>query len=757
MISRFSLAGCLLLCSMLAPACWADEGEFEFQAPATAADAGLGAAVRDLAERVLPVYEEQDPERYLANLSALQMVAGDYASADETRQSLRERRKASDPGRLAERALLFDLYAHAKALEAGGTMPFGQAFTLSFREEVPKLNDRDAYTVTGWLGTPLSSLQAALQKSLDQLRAKSGISQPEALDLIWNYLTFDAFRSLAPLVETLGSADESRRYRTEDKMLLKIRGAAPIHIRLVFPRSIANTSARLPALLEFSIFGTNDDAMASAAHGYVGVVAYRFGTEQRRSGLVPFEHDGEDARAVIEWIARQKWSDGRVGMYGGGYSAFAAWAAAKRPPAALKAIATADAMAPGIDFPLAGNIFRNSALRWAADNIQGLADSGEREDAQWRALDLAWYRKGSPYRALDRRLRKPRVSLIFQGWLSHPSYDRYWQKMIPHAEQFAKIDIPVLATTGYYARGQAGSLYYFSQHQHYRPGAEDALLIGPYDDARVQGGRSALLRDYPLDTAALVDLRELRYQWFDHVLKGAVRPALLQDRVNFEVMGANQWRHVPSLAAMADGTLRLYLDAGSADGRHRLVPVLPKAETVLAQTVNLADRGGAQASLAPPSILTKDLAPGQSICYVSEPLKQATEVDGQLAGQLDFTMNKMDLDLNLSLYELLPDGEYLQLSDPYEFRASYAGDRAHRHLLKAGVRQQLPITSERIVSRRLEAGSRLVLVLGVNLRPDRQIDYGTGGDVSAESIADAHVPLKIQWYSSSYVEVPVRR
>ena len=42
-----------------------------------------------------------------------------------------------------------------------------------------------------------------------------------------------------------------------------------------------------------------------------------------------------------------------------------------------------------------------------------------------------------------------------------------------------------------------------------------------------------------------VDLEELRYDWFDHVLKGKPRPALLADRVNYEVTGANVWKHAP--------------------------------------------------------------------------------------------------------------------------------------------------------------------------------------------------------------------
>jgi uncharacterized protein len=69
----------------------------------------------------------------------------------------------------------------------------------------------------------------------------------------------------------------------------------------------------------------------------------------------------------------------------------------------------------------------------------------------------------------------------------------------------------------------------------------------------------------------------------------------------------------------------------------------------------------------------------------------------------------------------------------------------------------LTFRSERLTSRKLQAGSRVVIVLGVNKRPDREINYGTGKDVSEETIADGRVPVKIRWYSGSYVEIPVRR
>ena len=47
------------------------------------------------------------------------------------------------------------------------------------------------------------------------------------------------------------------------------------------------------------------------------------------------------------------------------------------------------------------------------------------------------------------------------------------------------------------------------------------------------------------------------------------------------------------------------------------------------------------------------------------------------------------------------------------------------------------------------------MILGVNKRPDREINYGTGNDVSEETIADGGIPLKIQWYGDSYIDIPI--
>lgn len=730
---------------------WAGAMDFDFQAPSRADDPAMPAVLRDLAERILPVYQDDDRERYLSNLSALQLADSNYAAADDARQSLRERRKTPPPDEPPGRSVAMDLYTHAKTVAAAGTAPLPQAFAQSYRDTVSKLGDQDAQAVAAWLGAPPLRAREALQVALDRSRGSGRLSLDQAVDLIWNYLSLDAQRSLGPLVAPLAAEEQKRRYLGGDELVLNSPSGATVHVQVVRPKG---NPARRPALLEFALAPSLDDAVACAAHGYVGVIAYSEAKGRHADGLVLFKHEGEDARTVIRWIARQDWSDGRVGMYGGGYGAFVAWSAARHLPAPLKAIATADAMAPGIDFPAPGRIFRNAAYPWALAADAPDRSSG-RDEAQWRELDRKWYRSGKPYRALDRLARER--NWTFDRWLSHPSYDRFWQHMVPFQKQFGKIGIPVLSITGYYADGEPGAYYYFSQHRQYRKDADHTLLIGPWAQDALRDGTAPRLDGYTVDAAALLDLQQLRLQWFDHVFRKAALPPPLQDRVNYEVMGANQWRHAPSLEAMADGTLKYYLAPAESGPRHRLAQAGPPPEGFIGQTLHFTDRR--DADWTPPSrLLGRNPEVRNGLSFLSEPLPPATELDGVLSGTLDLRLNRMDLDLRLSLYEQLPNGDCLLLAEPYQFRASYAADRIHRRLLKGGERQQLAFRSDRLISRRLQAGSRVLLVLEVNKRPDQQINYGGGDEVSAESMADAgRKPLRIRWYGGSFVELPVRK
>lgn len=724
---------------------------FDFRAPASPQDSRAAASISDLASRLLPVYQDSDPERYLANLSALQMAVGDYAAADISRQNLRERRRKTDFGHPVGRAVILDLYAHAKALEGQDRVIFADAFTAAYRDTIRRFDDHDAFEVTQWLGTPPAIYRDSLQSALDQARARDSIDEADAIELIVKYVTFDAYRNFGALVVLLNAEDEHRRYTNDEGIVISTRAGTNISISVTRP---SNPAKPVPALLEFSTRSPSSYTKDSAAHGYAGVFAYRVETRKSSVGIDPFEIEGADAREVIDWIAKQPWSDGRVGMYGEGWTAYAPWAAAKKMPPALKAIATSAAVVPGINTPMAGNIYQNAAYGWSLQMINGNGvEENAGDDAPWRALNEKWYRSGRPYRDLGRLYGKHNP--VFIRWLNHPSYDGYWQKFVPYREEFAHLNIPVLTMTGYFAASEPGDLFYFTQHHRYNAHADHTLFIGPYNEDAMRGGFEPYLHGYQLDSVAAIDFRELRFQWFDHVLKGAAAPSLLTDRVNYQVMGANEWRHANSLDAMANSSLRYYLDAAATGANHRLSLRKRAAETSIQQTVSFTDRKDA-AWTPPTEFISKSLAPRHGTIFVSEPLSKASTFSGLFSGRLDFSVNKMDMDLNITLYELLANGDYVRLFSPTsEIRASYAADRTHRHLLKAGERQKLSFKSERLTSRQLQPGSRIAMVLSISKRPDREINYGTGDDVSQESIADGKIQMKLRWYNDSYIDIPI--
>jgi hypothetical protein len=725
--------------------------DFGFEPPTNATDPALPAALRDLAERIVPVYKDDDPDRYLSNLAALQMVVGHPTAAHATRLSLRERVQSEQGAPPAGRAVVYDIYTQARATEATQSVPFTSAYSQAFRDTLNRLDDLDAYELEDWFITPTEPLRETVQRALDQRRGNS-IALEEALQLVRAWFAFEAYRSFGSLIRPLLGEDQERRYVIDEEVAIPVSTDATIAAALVRPRS-ATGARTLPTLLEFTLDRSSRDAREAAAHGYVSVLALsRIAGDPKFRPRAPFESEGEDARAVIGWIAQQSWSDGRVGMQGHGYGGYVAWSAAKRLPAALKAIATSDPMAPGIDVPSSNRIFLNSAYRWVYEMLAPPDDEVANDAERWRSIDEDWFRSGRRYR--DFPTLPGRARAVFRSWLNHPSYDRFWQKWLPFGDEFAQIGIPALTVTGYYSAAETAALYYFTQHHQHDAHADHALLIGPFDEQSVEHGASPSVRELALDPVALIDPSDARYEWFDHAFQETERPALLRANVNYELAGANEWRHEPSLEALESKLLRFYLEASPGGAPHALVAEKPSEPMSLTETLDLRDRTDVGWRPARELILS-ELQSREGALFVTEPFDEGLDVAGQLRGALDFTINKFDVDLVMMLYELRSNGEYVKLFEPaYAFRASYARDRTQRRLLLAGVRQQLPFQSERMVGRRLQPGSRLGLALGINKRADQQINYGASDDVSEESIEDAGAAIRIRWHDGSFIEIP---
>ena len=129
----------------------------------------------------------------------------------------------------------------------------------------------------------------------------------------------------------------------------KVRLAA----NLFFPENAA-PGERFPALLEYLPYRKDDWSVERdyglhayfVLHGYVVARVDIRGTgasEGRQPDREYSDQEQEDGMAVIDWLSRQPWSNGNVGMMGISWGGFNSIQLAMRRPPALKAILAVDA------------------------------------------------------------------------------------------------------------------------------------------------------------------------------------------------------------------------------------------------------------------------------------------------------------------------------------------------------------------------------------------------------------------------------
>jgi putative CocE/NonD family hydrolase len=754
------------LSSLLVPSAIAAQ-TLTLPAAALADSTTRAAAVARLATEAAASYRDSTQLTQLDNMFRLQLLAGHSAEARATLAQLRKAQAARRDTTPSARALdaQYEIYLRARQLQSDPAAGFPDAFARAFRERFTQLDDRTAALVIRTLGAIPPPAPERPWGPAGKGARDTTIALADALPWLRTILNRETFREVGPLAAPLIQEDDSRRYVVTPNIQVKTSDGATVCANVWRPR---HGPARLPALLQFTIYADTTtlpfDLRRNASNGYAAVIGFTRGKACSPDRPIPYVHDGADAVSVIEWIARQPWSDGRVGMYGGSYSGATPWSAAKRAPPALKTIMVGAPVAPGLDVPMEGNMVWNFIYPWPfyTTNNKWLDDSTYNLRDRWFQLYNRWYASGRAFRDLDKIDGTPNP--VWHQWIAHPSYDRYWKEMIPYKEEFAGIRIPVLQTAGYYYGGPGAAMHYFTQHYRYNPRARHYLVIGPYGHFDAQRGVVSALGDttkvlsgYELDPVARIDIiAELRYQWFDWILRGGPRPRLLEDRVNYEVVGADRWKHAPSIEAMSNHKLRFYLTEERSGTSYRLAASLPARDSSVTLTVDLADRSDSSRFVPGGGVQDTAIDTLNSLVYVSDPLPRATEISGLFRAHLELVTNKRDFDFGISLFELRSDGAYMQLP-PYQSRASYVADVTRRRLLTPGKREVLDLQSIRLASQLCRAGSRIVVVLSGVRNPGQQINYGTGKDVSDETIADAGEPLTIRWSNRSWLELPVRR
>ena len=92
------------------------------------------------------------------------------------------------------------------------------------------------------------------------------------------------------------------------------------------------TPAPLPVVFTLTPYiadSYEDRASYFARHGYVFALVDVRGRGNSEGNFEPFANEARDGYDIVEWLARQPWSNGKVAMWGGSYAGFDQWATLK--------------------------------------------------------------------------------------------------------------------------------------------------------------------------------------------------------------------------------------------------------------------------------------------------------------------------------------------------------------------------------------------------------------------------------------------
>ncbi|WP_340152400.1 CocE/NonD family hydrolase [uncultured Marivirga sp.] len=727
----------------------------DFEKRAINDTAALDLAMNNLANRYLDYTKAEgisigDRERL-----RYEMIAGRNEDAIQTIRNIRA-------GNTSEGHLTYsqyELYLKAKIQQNKSGENFQDSYRSVFSQYIKKCTDIMASTITVNFTT-----YDGVAQFTDDFHAKyAGVPEEtltadEAKSILNAYFLYHVYSLTEPIIFEETERDENDRYLIEESLIISARDSAEISVITVRKRNIA----ALPAILIFTIYADNSNknqAMIAASKGYVGVIANSRGKRKSTNAIEPYKHEYKDVYETIDWISKQSWCNGKVAMYGGSYNGFSQWASMKeKVHPALKTIIPSVSAAPGLDVPMENNIFHNFPYKWIPFVTNNkLLDNGANFDAaRWNRMQNTWYTNGLAYNKMDSIDGVPNP--LFQEWISHPTYDSYWQAFIPYKEEFAHIDIPILTTTGYYDDGQRGAMYYYLEHLKYNPTTEHYLLLGPYDHFGAQTESSANLRGYEIDSVANLKIQTgLAFEWFDYILKGKKKPILLKDKVNFQVMGENKWLHRPTLAEMSNDSLVFYLSSNEKDSSFQLTKKMNKEVEPIQLSIDLADRSTPNnADYYPWPIIKDNINLKDGLVFKTNAFQEEVVINGSFTGEFKVSTNKQDFDYSINLYELLADGSYFHLSYIIG-RASHAKSIEERELLTPNKVTTLTFNNTRIISKKIAVGSRLIAVINGNKNPNSQINYGSGKEVSLENLEDADEPIIINFHPESKLRIPLWR
>jgi putative CocE/NonD family hydrolase len=457
---------------------------------------------------------------------------------------------------------------------------------------------------------------------------------------------------------------------------------------------------RVPTVLVRTPYGRfryGEVELRFVRRGYAVVAQDVRGREDSEGEWVPFTHEIEDGDDTLDWIAAQQWSDGNVGMIGGSYGGFVQWAAAASGNPHLKAVVSlVTAGSPFVDFPRKGGPLDSGALAWVFEISQQKTDFEAPVREDWDKVLSIRPIKDIPVKALGREIP------FWNEWMKHPDNDTFWQQA-DWSLYGEKIDVPSLIISGWYDDVNAGTTQAWEMVEKYGR-KNQRLILGPwYHHANstrrihnVQFGSNSLRYD--------IDLLYLR--WFDRFLKNVDNGVEKEPRVQYYMVGDNEWKEStkwpPKDAEYTNVYLRGGGNARTSLGDGYLDLEAPGKEESDTYTFDPGDPAPYLIDLSENECSVpedyRDVEMREDVLvYTSEPLQGDVSIVGNIYATLYASSSARDTDWVVRLTDVDGEGNSIRLSDGI-LSARYRNSFEKPQLLEPGRIEEFEIKMSKIAN-----------------------------------------------------------
>ncbi len=499
-------------------------------------------------------------------------------------------------------------------------------------------------------------------------------------------------------------------------------------------------------------------ALAFVRKGYVVATQDMRGRFRSEGEFAPYRGDSRDGSDAVDWLARQLWSNGRVGTYGcSALGETQMLLARERNPrhAAMIALGAGGAIGSaggryGYFGLYEGGVFNlASGFGWFLQN--GGKTPGARLD---RPINVGEAVRGLPTVGLVRKFRSDPTD--FDDFVSRSLVDPYWRELgyISDEDRFST---PAMIINSWHDQTVADTLVLADLMKRNWDGdrfrASRHVVIGPGNHCDLWGAaKTEMVGDLPLGKAAVQPYHEWYVAWFDYWLRGEAQRRLDLPPYRFYVLGEDRWadsaewpprgveykRWYLGGAGQANsrrggGTLG-YAPPGSAD-RHdefRYDPAdpVPTRGGPICCTGNPAQRSG--------PVDQRDVeSRADVLVYTSATLKKGLRIAGPLSAQLHVSSSALDTDIIVKLVDVRPDGTALNIQEG-ALRMRYRDGFAAPGMMSPG-EVYLVRVDMRAIAYYLPPGHRLRLQVSSSNFPRLERNLNTGGRNYDETVGVAAV------------------